>query len=964
MFSLVRHSLRSWKNAKGLALLAVVALGVGIGCTTAIFTVVDTVLLKPLPYSHGDRWIALFGGSTVGTERDQISSISIGDLQAYQQRTRSFDVFGWYSIGGDFNLTSPGQPQHIDGVEATPSLIDNVGVQPIRGRLFKDSDGLNVALLSNRLWKRLGADPEMVGRTVTLDGQPYTVVGVMPPWFRLPIVSVSNEDVRNDVWIPVKPARDEQRRRYYEIYAAYARLKPGVAVDQARADAKRVASELAKEDPGFHQSYTATVFSLRESAVRDIRPILLLLFGAAGLLLLITCANVAGLLVARAVGRARETAIRVALGGGRGQLALQFFVEGLLVSIFAAGLGLAASVALVRLVVSLATEYIPRADEVSLDWTVMLFALGVGCLAATLSALAPLWQALRTQPNEVLSEGVRASAGARSRGLSKWLVIAEIALAFTLVSAGALLVSHLENLNRTSPGFDPDHLLTFQLNRSEAGRRGEQRVAAQQALLQAFEAIPGINSVAVANQLPLAGCCFQTSIFPEGQPVNPVRSVSLMIVSAGYFKTMRIPLIKGRLLNEHDINENIVPVVIDEDAARRYWRNPAPIGALAHAGLPNGSRLQVVGVAGNVRNEGLGEVSRPEVYVLNALSPPNPMYFIVRSNLPASSLVPAVRRALRTIDPSQPIYAVRTMREVIGGSLTFQRLESIVTTFFAFAALLMAALGVYGLTSYSVRQRTVEMGTRMALGAVGRDLLRLIVGSGFRMAVYGIAIGAAAVAVVTLIIVRFLNVHDISPVPYLYSIVIIVGLAMFASFFPAWRATLLSPMVAIRNESDSIWTTTRRGVEQVLSLVSGAESGDVFDSSLLTEFMEASRRADSYSEVLRLALGTVRDKIQAGSVLLLEQMPAKDYSADGFTIPKDGFLLNRLRFYSSPLAFTPDDLDTSLRWASEQKPEHLGEIEKLKQNDIRLAVALRAKNEIVGVLLLGAPAARNEYSSA
>ncbi|MCU1294500.1 MAG: hypothetical protein JWP08_3350 [Bryobacterales bacterium] len=294
-------------------------------------------------------------------------------MVAFGERTSSFDVFGWYSLGGNYNLTSPGQPQHIDGVEVTPSLLDNLGVNPVAGRLFKESDGFSVAMLSQQLWRRLGSNPDIVGKPVTLDGKSYTVVGVMPAWFRFPIVSVSSQDVRNDIWIPVSPPHDEAQRRNYAMYASFARLKPGVTVPQGRADARRVASEIAKESPANHDSFTAAVFSLRDFVVKEIRPILLLLFGAAGLLLLLTCANVAGLLLTRSVGRARETAIRIALGGGRGQLAKQFFFEGLLVSVAAAVLGVAGSIALVRLVVSIAAEYIPRADEILINWAVMLF---------------------------------------------------------------------------------------------------------------------------------------------------------------------------------------------------------------------------------------------------------------------------------------------------------------------------------------------------------------------------------------------------------------------------------------------------------------------------------------------------------------------------------------------------------------------------------------------------------------
>ncbi len=968
MFTVLAQSWRSWRNAKGLALLAVIALAVGIGCATAIFTVVNAVLLAPLPYTEGNRWVILFGGSTLisGTEQGGISSISYADLEAYRDRTHSFDVFGWYMIFNDVNLTSPGEPQHIQGIPVTPSLIDNVGVNPVQGRLFRDSDGPNVAVVSSRLWNRLG--PGIIGRAITLDGQAYTVLGVMPPWFALPVSGVSSENVHTDVWIPLKIPRDEQARRNYSPYAGYARLKPGVTVAEARADCKRVASEIAKEDPKNHQqSYTAVVYSLREFVIKEIRPVLMLLFSAAGLLLLITCANVAGLLVARSLGRAREIAVRVALGGGQGQLALQFFFESLFVAIGAAILGIAASVALVRLILTLAADFIPRADQISTNWPVALFAVAIACLAALLSSLAPLWQAVRTQPNEVLNEGVRSSAGARSRRLSRSLVVAEIALAFTLLSVSALLLSQLDQLNRVWPGFDPNHLITFQLTTTGAhSMNAKESFAYENRLLRAIEAIPGVSSAAVANQLPLEGCCITTTLFAEGRGPSPGvdHSIAFVVVSPEYFQTMRIPLEKGRFLNAHDTNENPVSIVIDEATAKRLWPDRDPIGAFARLSAPDGDRAQVIGVAGNVRDDGLDAATRPELYLLNALALMDPMKLVVRSNLPPSGLVPAIRRAVRSADPAQPIYNVHTMKQVMSESLTFQRIDSTVVGFFACAALLMAALGVYGITSYSVRQRTVEMGTRMALGATGRDLLRLILGSGLRMAGSGIGIGALAVIFATWLVARFFHLHDIGALPYVWSVAIVAALAMFASLFPAWRAAALSPMVAIRNDG--------RRYESVVYPASEDDRPAGFEAALLTEFIDASRRADSFSEALRMALTTLRAKIHAQSAMLLESVSGGEYGCvavvpenEAFfcSIPANGFLINRLKFYPAPLAFTPGDLDSSLRWAKEQKQQHVAEIEMLRQIDMRLAVALRTKNEILGLLLFGPPIDRDAFSA-
>jgi putative ABC transport system permease protein len=947
--------------------LSVMALAVGIGCATAIFTVVNAVLLAPLPYTEGNRWIVLFGGSTLisGSEQGGISSISFADLENYRDRTHSFDVFGWYRIFSDSNLTSPGEPQHIQGITVTPSLIDNVGVNPIRGRLFRNSDGPNVAVISSRLWNRLGAG--IIGRSITLNGELYTVLGVMPPWFALPVSGVSSENVHTDVWIFLKMPRDERARRSYSPYAGYARLKPGVTVAEARADCKRVAAEIAREDPRNHQqSYTAVVYGLREFVIKEIRPVLLLLFSAAGLLLLITCANVAGLLVARSVARAREIAVRVALGGGQRQLALQFFFESLFIAIGAAVLGIAASVGLVKLILNLAADFIPRADRISTNWPVALFAVAVGCLAALFSSLAPLWQTVRAQPNEVLNEGVRSSASARSRRLSRSLVVAEIALAFTLVSVSALLLSQLEHLNRVWPGFDPNDLIAFQLTTTGPhSMNAKESFAYESRFLRALEAIPGVSSAAVANQLPLEGCCITTTLFAEGRaPTSDFdRSIAFVVVSPEYFQTMRIPLEKGRFLSEHDTNENPISILIDEATAKRFWPDRDPIGAFARLGAPEGDRAQVIGIAGNVRDNGLDTATRPELYLLNALTLMNPMQFVVRSSLPPSSLIPAIRRAVRDADPRQPIYKLRTMKQVESESLSFQHISSTVVGFFACAALLMASLGVYGVTSCSVRQRIVEMGTRMALGGTGRDLLRLILGSGLRMAGSGIGFGALAVMFATWLVARTFHPHDIAVLPYIYSVAIVAALAMFASLFPAWRAASLSPMVAIRGDG--------RRYESVVSPASEEDRPAGFEPALLTEFIDASRRADSFSEALSMALATLQAKIQAQSAMLLESISGGEYGCVAAvsenqvacSIPSNGFLINRLKFYRAALAFTPGDLESSLRWAAEQKPRHVAEIEMLRERDIRLAIALRTKNEILGLLLFGPPMHRETFTS-
>src|SRR5438034_641875 len=503
MLALILHGWRAWKSAKGVALLAAVALAVGIGSTTAIYTVIHAVLLKPLPYQHAERWVSLFGAEV--NDPEHYSSLSHPDLLEYQRRNRVFDVFGWYKPT-DFNLTSPGQPQRIRGAEVMPSLAGGVGVNPSLGRWFqnaaREQNGVFLAVISDALWKRLGADAGILGKTITLNDRLYTVLGVMPPWFRLPVGEVYLDESRSDVWVPLNPQGDElSRSNGYDF--CYARIKPGVTLAQAEQDVKRVAAELARE---FHfPGYTARLNPILQILTEEIRPALLLLLGAAIVLLVITCANVAGLLLARSVARARETAVRVALGAARLRLALEYFAEGLVVSLAGAAGGVLLSFWLVRVVLSLAAGDLPRSDEIGVDRTALAFALVAAVLSSAVFSLAPLWQAVRTSPSEVLSDGARASAGARSRRMSRFLVVAQIALAFTLLAASALLLAQLEGLLRVRPGFDPDHLLTFRLSApGEKYRDMARLVPYQMLLIQALQSIPGVSGADFVNQLPLA----------------------------------------------------------------------------------------------------------------------------------------------------------------------------------------------------------------------------------------------------------------------------------------------------------------------------------------------------------------------------------------------------------------------------------------------------------------------------
>jgi predicted permease len=959
MLAALSHAWRSWKGAAGLAALAIAAFAVGIGSATAIYTVVSGVILRPLPYAGGERFVAIYGARF--TEPDQRSAHTFPDLLEYQQRTRAFDLFGWFRPAS-FNLTFAGLAQHVDGLQVTPSLAHNLGVQPRLGTWFTDDRG---AVISSPLWTRLGADPGIVGKAIALDGQAFTVTGVMPPAFRLPVPGPGVERLRSDVWIALDPLGKGQPRGE-GMFFSYARLKPGVSLGQAEEDVRRVAAEIAALDPVAHPAYTGRVDALRESVILTVKPTLLLLSAAAGLLLLITCADVAGLLLARSVGRARETAIRVALGAPHRQLALHYFAEGLLVSLAGAALGVLLSIALVRFVLSIAAEHIPRADEIAIDPRVLLFALATAFAASALASLAPLWQAIRTAPADVLNEGARSSAGSRTLRLSESLVVVEIALAFTLLAAGAVLIGHVRGLSRVDPGFDPNGLLTFRLTSpQDPEARPDERAASRARWTSALARIPGVTSVGIANQIPLSGCCLTVTLYPEGRPadLDAVQRTSFMSVTPDYVQTMRIPLREGRLLEARDGREGVNTVVVSEAASKMYWPGRSPVGEHVRLGTPDGPRFQVVGVVGSTRNDGLGKPPVPELYFPDALVRLNPMRFVVRSTLAAETLIPAVRQAIQGVDPLQPIYDVTTMRSVALGSLSFERLASFMVMFFALAALLMATLGIYGVVSYSVRRSTVEIGTRMALGAAGRDLLGMVVGRGLKMTALGVTLGAVAVIGATTVLVRAFEIRGLGIWPFLASTAAVTIVAAAASFFPAWRATQLSPMVAIRNEPESTWRSTRerlrRAVADISRAVSSPERAEVAASEVLAEFVSAARSATSFPEAFRSALATLCTRLEApaGFVLELQQTGYRTIASypDGreLTLPAGGFLANHVRSYAHPRPIDERDLDAWLRWAQDHRPIYTEEISRLKDSPVGMAVALRARGEILGFLLLG-----------
>ena len=785
------------------------------------------------------------------------------------------------------------------------------------------------------------------------------------------------------MWIPLDPSPPNPNPGS-GIYSAYARRKPGVTLEQAQADAKRAAANIAAKDPERHPFYTAQVADLREFTAPVLRATLWILLGGAGLLLLIACANVATLLLARAVVRARETAIRVALGASRRQLALRYFAEGALVSVAGAAAGVGLSAIFLRQILAAASYFVPRADAIGIDWKVLGFSVAVAMTTGVLAGLAPLWQAMRTTPNAVLSEGVRASAGAPARRLSKAFVVAEIALAFTLLTTSAILVVHLRNLGRVSLGFEPDGLVAFDLALprpvgATPAERAEQRRAEQARLMDALRRTPGLTAAAFANQLSAAHCGGGgTAIYVDGRPPEALgQRVCLVVATPDFFSTMRIPLRTGRLLNESDgqiRDPDAAPlsVVINETAARSYLPGRNPIGASARLSQPDGYRLEVVGVVGDVRNNGLNRPAVPQLYLSPTVGAigANPMNVVVRSDLPADQVIAAVRRAIRQTDPTLVMENVSTVNDVVRGTLQLERLSSLVMTFFGLAALLMATLGIYGVVSYFVRQRTVELGTRMALGAVNRDLVALVLGGSLKLSLAGVAVGSISLVGGVWLLVRYLEVANFGWLPFAASTTVVALVAAAAASVPAWRTTLISPMVAMREQPPSVWRWAHQRMERAVrnvreAVVGGDDTGlEVSPADVLTAFVDAARGADSYSGALRAVLASVCEELHVESAALLERRDgaraeyrclvaagALDTAAP--VVAADGFLITRLRAYPLPLPFAPNELAALAEWAAAHRPERLDEIRALAAAGVRLAVPLRTRSEILGVLLLG-----------
>jgi predicted permease len=800
----VHFGVRMLMKNPGFTIVAVIALALGIGANSAIFSVVNTVLLRPLPYKDPDRLVMVWEDATKqGFPRDTPAPANYIDWRDQNQ------VFEGMAAIADmsFNLTGVGEPERIEGRRVSANLFTLLGVEPQLGRAFlpeEDQPGANrVVIMSHGLWqRRFGSDVTIIGKPLNLNGESYTVVGVMPPQFQFP----SRTD---ELWTPIAFPAQEAANRGGHYLKVVARIKPGVTLQQAQTEMNAIAVRLQQQYSNTNMGLGAAVVPLHEQVVGDIKPALLVLLGAVGFVLLIACANVANLLLARAAVRQKEIALRAALGASRSRLIRQFLTESILLATLGGGGGLLLSLWGVKLLKTFIPENISQVKAINIDGRVLLFTLLVSLLTGVIFGLAPATQASKFNLNETLKEGGRDSAaGSRGNRIRGLLVIAEVAVSLILLIGAGLLINSFLRLRNVDPGFRADNLLTMNVILPRLKYADQTRRSAFYAeLIQRIEALPGVQSAAVTNWIPLVMQGDSIGISIEGRPDPPPDQRNIVVtrvVSPHYFGTMGIESLQGRQFNEQDRADSTGVVVVSETMARKYWPGEDALGKRIKSGSSASTNpwLTVVGVVKDVRQFQLNADPKPQMYLPYAQTsflPPRQL--VVRTKVEPTSLAATVRKTVWEIDRDQPVSNISTMEEVLAESVARQRFSMLLLGIFAGVALVLAAVGLYGVMSYSVAQRTREIGIRMALGAQRRDVLRLVVGHGLKLVLIGVSIGLVAAFILTRVMSSLLfGVSATDPTTFITISMVLMSVALLASYIPARRATKVDPMVALRYE--------------------------------------------------------------------------------------------------------------------------------------------------------------------
>ncbi len=798
----LRYGFRMLLKHKSFTIVAIIALGLGIGANTAIFSLVNGVLLRPLPYPDADR-IVYFEGQNLERGIAQ-SNISAPDFEDWTNQSNAFAHTAFYWTGGAAFAAGNGEPERVPRAGVTSAFFDVLGVQPMLGRAFlveeHPPNGPPVAILSEGLWKRrFGSDRDIIGKTITISARPVTVVGVMPGGFEFPEES--------QIWTPagVNIAEESRDNR---SYSAIGRLKPGVKLEQAQTQISAINQQLALAHADTNKGWGVNLAILHELQVRAVRPSLLVLLGAVALVLLIACANVANLLLARAAARQKEIAIRTALGASRTRVIRQMLTESLLLSVLGGCLGLLLSVWLTELLVAMNPPDSPRLSEVSLDYRVLAFTVAVSALTGILFGLAPALQASRLNVSGSLKEGGRTGTGHRRTDARSLLLIGEVALSLILLVGAGLLIKSFFRLQDVKPGFNPERVLIASLSLPSAKYKEDaRRVEFYRELTTRLQALSGVEAAGAGLNLPLGASNYLIGrgFIPDGRPMTADEEVGAMYSTAtpGYFEALQIPLLAGRLFNERDNADTPKTVIINRTAAIKSFGSEA--GAL-------GKRLtiwrdekfprEVVGVVGDVKPAALAEDGGAQIYTPHAQDGSwGFLTVVLRTTAAPAAMTATLRREVLSLDKDQPIYNVRTMDEVVAQSIGTRRVSMLLVSVFAGAALLLAAVGIYGVMAYSVTQRTQEIGIRMALGAQAGDVLRMVVRQGMTLALVGIGVGLAGAFGFTRMLASLLfGVNASDPLVYVGISFLLGFVALLACYLPARRAAKLDPMKALARQ--------------------------------------------------------------------------------------------------------------------------------------------------------------------
>ena len=801
LLSDLRHGVRLLLGAPGFTAVAVAALAIGIGANSAIFSVVNTLLLERLPYGEPERLVVVWEHNIPRDRKNNV--VSPGNFIHWREMNQVFEDIAAVGLTFNLTLTGHGDPVEIPFQYVTASFFPIVGVQPAMGRIFtpeEDRPRSQVVVISDRLWRsRLNSDPAVLTRGLTLEGEVHSVVGVMPPGF-------SFLDKTVDLWAPVGfPAEARTPRGRWLMTVA--KLEPGVTAEQAQRDMTRVAGELTTLFPNFNTGWTARVVPLRDQLTGDIRPALLLMLGAVAFVLLIACANVANLLLARATSRQRELAVRAALGAGRGRIVRQLLAESLVLAVAGGATGLALAWWSLQLLRAFVADRlpVPRLEQVGIDGPVLGFTVAASLLAGLIFGLVPAFSAAGARLTDALKEGGRTGSAGRGKRTRSVFVVVEIALALVLLVGAGLLVRSFVRLMDVDAGFDTERTVTMRVSLPQSRyRQPVQRIQFFDRLFERIDRIPGVQSSGAVTFLPLTGLGSATRYEVVGQPVPPAGQepvTDVRIIANQYFKAMGIPLVRGRLFDPGQPADAQNRIIVNEALARHHWPNEDPIGKRIKVSWTDNRQDEIIGVVGDVRHAGLDTEARSMTYWPHARDASSSMTLTVRTAGEPPAAVSAIRGILRDQDPELALADVKTMDEVVSRSVAQRRLLMMLLGIFAAAAMLLAAVGIYGVIAYSVTQRTREIGIRLALGAQRSDVLRMIVGQAARLALAGIVIGAAGAAWLTRLMADLLfEVRPLDPLTFAGVAAVLGSVALLASYLPGRRATRVDPVVALRAE--------------------------------------------------------------------------------------------------------------------------------------------------------------------